>query len=151
MPKKILVPVDYSPHSKKVLEYALALAGTLRAEVRILHVWETQPRLRSNVKVTTADGKTSSVAELIKQEAEAAMVAFVKGIELPEGVRVTRKLLSGSSAEAILAEVERSKIDLIVMGTRSRTGIGRFMLGSTAERVLHDSPIPVLVVPKRND
>ncbi len=144
---KILVPVDYSEHSAKVVRDALDLASKLSAELTVVHVWETQPRVSAQTKVTTPDGRTTTLAELIREEAEAAMKTFLAKVALPEGVSIKNKILSGAAADAIVKESERGGYGLIVMGTQARGGLGRLMLGSVAERVLRASEIPVLAIP----
>lgn len=144
---KILVPVDYSEHAASVARYAFDLASRLGAEVVVVHVWETQPKVPPHLKVTTPEGKSTTIAELIKEESEAAMQQFLKTLAVPEGLQMSTKILSGAAADALAKEVEKSGADLIVMGTQGRTGVGRLVLGSVAERVLRTSKIPVLAVP----
>lgn len=144
---KIIVPVDYSDHSETVVRYALDLASRLSAEVTVVHVWETQPKVPPHVKVTTPDGRSATIAELIQEEAEAAMQQFLKGLSVPGGASLPHRILSGAAADAIVKEAEQGGFDLIILGTLGRTGLGRLMIGSVAERVLRTSPVPVLAIP----
>ena len=144
---KILVPVDYSEHSRSVLGHAFRLSAMDPGEVCIVHVWETQPRVPPNVKVTTPDGRTCTIAELIAEEADGAMTQFLSTVKIPPGLAVARRILSGAAADAIVREARERGTHLIVMGTQGRSGLGRLVLGSVAERVLRTSPIPVLAVP----
>jgi nucleotide-binding universal stress UspA family protein len=144
---KILVPVDYSDHSRFVLERALELGVKLGGDVCIVHVWETQPKVPPHVKVTTPEGRTCTIAELIQEEAEAAMAEFLRTVKSTGALAAPHKVLSGAAAEAIVREAESGKFDLIVMGTQGRGALGRLVLGSVAERVLRTSRVPVLAVP----
>ena len=63
------------------------------------------------------------------------------------GVSVETTTLSGRAAPEIVAHAKKTGADLIVMGTHGRSGFQHAMLGSVAERVVHHSPCPVLVVP----
>ncbi|MBM4361165.1 MAG: universal stress protein [Deltaproteobacteria bacterium] len=146
---KYMVPVDYSEHARVVLGHALALAARQGAEVTVAHVWETQPRVSPTLRVTTPDGRTATISELIAEEAGAAMTEFLGTVPVPAGVKVDRVMLSGAAAEAITGEAARGGFDLIVMGTQGRSGIGRLVLGSVVERVLRTSTVPVLAVPFR--
>jgi nucleotide-binding universal stress UspA family protein len=146
---KILVPVDYSDHSRTVVDRALELARALFADVCIVHVWETQPKVPPNIKVTLPDGRTSTIAELIHEEAEQGMSAFLATVKIPVGVTVSHRILSGAAADALVREAEEGGFDLIVMGTQGRSGLGRLVLGSVAERVLRSATVPVLAVPAR--
>jgi nucleotide-binding universal stress UspA family protein len=148
---KILVPVDYTDHSQAVVAQAFKLAQAFAGRVRILHVWETRPKLASGVKVITPEGRSASVADLIKEDAEARMAAFLATVTPPPEIQVKTLVMSGNSADAILKEAERGKYDLIVIGTKSRSVFDRFVLGSVAENVLRMSKIPVLAVPLRAD
>lgn len=143
---KILVPVDYSEHSRSVLTYALNLAGKLDAEVTAAHVWETKPNVPANVKVKTPDGRTTTAGELIREEALGAMEQFLRSMNLPDTARVSHCILSGAAAEAIVRKAEQG-YDMVVMGTQSRKGIGRLVLGSVAERVIKMATVPVLAIP----
>jgi nucleotide-binding universal stress UspA family protein len=144
---KILVPVDYSDHSRRVVETAARLGPPGETEIVIAHVWETQPQIPAHLKVTTPEGRTCSIAELLHEEADGAMNTFMASLPEPGSVKRARCLLSGSAPEAIVDEAVRGKYDLIAMGTHGRTGLGRLFLGSVAEKVLRASPIPVLTVP----
>lgn len=144
---KILVPVDYSDHSATVVRYALEMATRLSAQVIVAHVWETQPRVPPTVKVTTPDGRTATIAELIKEEAEAAMVQFLKSLPSPDGQLLPHEILSGPAADAIVKEADRGGYDMIILGTQGRSALGRLVLGSVAEKVLRSSRVPVLALP----
>jgi nucleotide-binding universal stress UspA family protein len=148
---KILVPVDYTDHSKTVVEQAFKLAQGSEGRVRILHVWETRPKLSSGVKVVTPEGRSASVSDLIREDAEARMAAFLQTVTPPPEIQVKTLVMSGNSADAILKEADRGKYDMIVMGTKGRTAFDRLVLGSVAENVLRMSKIPVLAVPLRAD
>jgi len=76
-------------------------------------------------------------------EAESALRRFVeKETELPAEVRV----MEGRPVDVILKAAEQAGADLIVMGTHGRGGINRLVVGSVTDRVLRQSPIPVLAV-----
>lgn len=144
---KILVPVDYSEHSRAVLNYAMSLAAKLDAEVTAAHVWETKPNVPANLKVKTPDGRTTTAGELIREEALGAMEQFLRSMNLPEGTRISHCILSGAAADAIVKKAEQGGYELIVMGTQSRKGLGRLVLGSVAERVIKSATMPVLAIP----
>lgn len=147
--RKILVPVDYSSHSKEAIHAAVELANRCDASITIAHVFE----LLSGVEATLAyslpegymlftpqqiDDLTREYAKLLagaKREAEAA------------GARkVDTRELQGAPSLTILELAKAEGYDLIVMGTHGRRGIGRVMLGSVAEHVLREAPCPVLTV-----
>lgn len=144
---KILVPVDYSEHSRTVLNFALSLGPPLAGEVTIAHVWETQTQVPERTEVTMPDGTTRKLTELIHDQAEQAMAVFMSTVRVPPGASVGTCVLSGAAAASIVREAVRGHFDIIIIGTQGRTGAGRLVLGSVAERVIRTSPIPVLTVP----
>jgi nucleotide-binding universal stress UspA family protein len=144
---KLLVPVDYSDHSRAVLAYAVSLFPT--ATFVVAHAWETQPKFAARVNVTTPEGRTCTVGELIREEAEGAMKEFLASVLFPAGIEHSLCFLSGSAADAIVAEAGRGRFDMIVMGAQSHSTLGRLLLGSVTNRVLYASPIPVLAVPMK--
>ena len=81
--------------------------------------------------------------ELIQQEGHAYLEEIVTlGEEM--GITVTRKLVEGHPAEEIIQEAHED--DLIVMGSKGKTGLDRLLLGSVAENVARHAPCPVMIV-----
>jgi nucleotide-binding universal stress UspA family protein len=101
------------------------------------------------VKVTTPEGRTCTVGELILEEAEGRMKEFLATLRLPAGTDLSSCFLSGGAADALVAEAVRGRFDMIVMGAQSHSTVGRLLLGSVASKVLQRSPIPVLAVPMK--
>ena len=66
-------------------------------------------------------------------------------------IKVETKILTGNPAEEIIKAARENKADLIVMGTRGRTGVDLFVFGSVAEKVVKNSKIPVLTVQPAED
>jgi nucleotide-binding universal stress UspA family protein len=86
----------------------------------------------------------------VRENAEREMSAFLGAhrdrLAPGEGLPVHR-LLSGKPASTLLGELEQGKHDLVVLGTRGRTGFKHLLLGSVAEKLVRFSPVPVLTVP----
>ncbi len=144
-PKRLLVPVDYSPQSEYVAAYAIEMARHMGSRVDILNVWETMPNAPPGLKVVTEDGPRL-LAEVLRQEAEGQMKAFLAKLEFGE-VEHGFLIESGEPVRAILQGAEAHHYDLIVMGTHGRTGVKHLVLGSVAERVVRGAKVPVLTVP----
>jgi nucleotide-binding universal stress UspA family protein len=66
---------------------------------------------------------------------------------VPEGITVITEVRVGDPHQCIIDFVREKKIELIVMATHARKGMAHFFLGSVAEKVLRNSPVPVLAVP----
>lgn len=135
MINKILLPTDGSVYSLKAAEYAARLARALRTEVSILHVSEYHPRVKARELVEEERKMGEDILSKTKHVFDKASVS----VEV-------MKLEFGHPAEIICTIAERGGFDLIVMGEKGAHEIGRFMLGSVADRVAHHAPCPVLIV-----
>lgn len=142
--RHILVPVDYSEHSRRALELALSLDAN--SEVSVVHVWD-RPSYVSDGMVSYQDGTRRSLTELIRENAEREMTEFLAKVALPAGRTFSHQLISGDPVSAILEEAAKPDYDVIVVGTHGRTGVTRLLLGSVTEKLIRLSPIPVLTVP----
>jgi universal stress protein A len=145
---KILVPVDFSPSSKRLIEEALTLSAALKVEIELVHVWDGDERVLPELDLRT-DGSRS--AEKLLREVRShgerleAAAAFLEEIE-KAGIDVVAHMLRGKPAERIVDFAAERGFGLIVMGTHGRTGLNRLVLGSVAEAVVRTSRVPVLTV-----
>jgi len=139
-PKRILVPIDFSPDSKMALRKALEIAKDIQASLMVLHVMDSMyrvgrlesPPLRQ-LKREAHEQSCRALAELVKRE-------------IANQDNVKHLVRIGVPYAEIVAFAEKERIDLIVIGSRGHTGLKRFLLGSTAERVVRLSRCPVLDV-----
>ena len=139
--RQIIAPVDFSPLSELGLRWAGALARCGDARLTVVYANPLNPPAyftagRVEELQVRHREETREAGEQLRRFASAALgpAAFE--------ARVAQAL----PVDAILAAAEETGADLIVMGTHGRSGFNRFMLGSVAERVLHQSTIPVLTV-----
>jgi nucleotide-binding universal stress UspA family protein len=150
-PKRVLVPVDYSPFSRAALEYAGFLANAFAAEVDVVHVWDRPSYVSDDVVVQGRDGRRRSLSEMILANAQREMTDFLAEAPNAQGTATVElpkyRLLSGEPVSTLLAEVEKGAHDLVVLGTQGRTGLKHLLLGSVAERLVRLSPVPVITVP----
>lgn len=141
--RNILVPLDLSPASDRVSEYAAAMARCFGARVTVLLVVEEAEGLRGlNLPRISYDELIPDLENRARGRLEAygrKHLGDVPELEL----RVTR----GEPWERILAAASEIRADLVVMGTHGRRGLDRALFGSTAERVLRRSTVPVVAVP----
>jgi nucleotide-binding universal stress UspA family protein len=137
MYEHILVPVDGSEASMDAVEHAAALADSHGAVLHVLNAAEPQAAVES------AGVDIVGVMEDIGQEAidDAETNAAEQGVE-----DVRTSLVHGTPHRSIIDYAEDNDVDLIVMGTHGRTGLGRLLLGSVTEKVVRVSPVPVLTV-----
>lgn len=136
---KILVPLDGSGLAECVLPHVEALAnGHAGAEITFLYAVPPLDVLMVSAayqKKIESDAKTAAGHYLKKLAARPKFKNLASG-----------KVLVGKPAETIIAYSARNKADLIVMATHGRSGAGRWFYGSVAEKVLHGSKIPLLLV-----
>ncbi len=145
--RSILVPVDYSEHSKTSVRYAAELARSVGAALDVVHVWD-RPSYASDAVLVRRPGEAHcSLAELIQTNAEKDMNDFLGSLSLPPDTKLDHRLLSGDPAGRLIEELRRGQHDLVVLGTHGRTGLMHLLLGSVAEKLVRLSPVPVLTVP----
>jgi len=147
--QRILVPVDYSDCSGAALAVAVLMAKTLGATLDVVHVWDRPTYVSDTVMVRQPSGESRSLVELIRENAELEMDAFMKQANVPPEVSVTRRLLAGNPRATILEELRAGRFDLLILGTHGRAGLKHVLLGSVAEMLVRLSPVPVLTVPAR--
>jgi nucleotide-binding universal stress UspA family protein len=136
--RHILCPIDFSATSKTALRYAAVLAGRNSARLTVLFV--NDPLL--GAAAAAADYDVRDLAA----KTDAELRRFATGV-IGDTVAVSRLTTSGDPAQETNKAAERLGADLVVMGSRGLTGFGKWMLGSTTERVLRTATRPVLVVP----
>lgn len=145
--KEILVAVDGSKHSEKIVDYAIDLAKTMPAKIALIYVMpelsipEDYKKYAEEEKISRPE---SSYLRLVAERILADLGERIrrKGVEYEEVYTV------GYPAEAILHAVERRRVDLVVVGVRGLHGLGRLRaLGSVARKVIENSPIPVIAIP----
>jgi nucleotide-binding universal stress UspA family protein len=140
----ILHPTDFSTASRAALARAIAEARTGGAELLLVHVLSPlTPFVGGDEYMspkTYTDMQRSMQAYAQKQLDK--LVARAKAA----GVRVRGLLLEGTTADAIVRTARSRRADVIVIGTHGRTGLGRLLMGSVAQRVVGTAPCPVLTV-----
>lgn len=142
--RRILVAVDGSPASTKGLREAIRLAKDERAQLLLLHV------VNELYAFGTLDGAAAGV-DLVPslREGGRRVLAKAQALARKEGIEaktLLRERIGGPAADAIVPEARKQRADLIVLGTHGRRGLRRLVLGSDAELVVRNSPVPVLLV-----
>jgi len=140
---RILVPLDFSTTSDAALDFAKTVAGSFKASLHLLHVFE-DPMLATGFAEAYAPLPPDTRAALI-DDAGTELANRLPGDERSR-FRATTDVISGFSATAIVEYAQDHDIDLIVMGTHGRTGLAHLVIGSVAERVVRLAQCPVLTV-----
>jgi universal stress protein A len=139
---KILVPIDFSDHSKKALQYAIPFAEQFKASIDLLYVVEPA--------VYPADFSFGQVGfpavedELRQRGAEELQSLIDREI----GIRVHARsaVRTGKAFHEIGQYAREESMDLIIIATHGHSGMEHVLFGSTAEKVVRHAPCPVLVV-----
>ncbi len=136
--KTILLPVDGSAYSDRATDYAVEMARTLKASIVLL-------QCRKPVPNELGEPNLQWVLDHYTKEAEEIVEPYGKQIEAA-GVPYRELIIGGRPAEVIEDVAKAEKADIIIMGSKGKSGFEGFMLGSVTHKVLHTSPCPVLVV-----
>jgi nucleotide-binding universal stress UspA family protein len=144
--RKILVPLDGSEWSFRAAKYALKIAKMANTEIVFVHAVVSLPSTAyANVHAGILIPRYMEEAkkEAQKWYDEVSAIAKKAGV-----VRLSAETIldAFSVADAIITYAERSNVDLIVIGTKGRTGLKKFVLGSVASGVISHAKSPVLVV-----
>jgi len=137
--KKILVPVDGSDSSKKALEFAVAMAKSAKAHITVLEVIEEFGPLPGYYEAAPP-GK-----DRLKWISEQRFEKVHTILDTTD-VKWDRKIEEGYAADTICDIAAKGHYDMIVIGNRGLSAIGRFLVGSVSDRVVHHSPCTVTVV-----
>src|SRR3954465_15225601 len=135
--RNILVAVDGSPDGDAALAHASALARDQRARLTLLTAIPPIP-----ATALLATGAAPPRSEVVRHYAELLRQAAAT---LPEGVSLPPLLVEGPPAKALIERAKSGAFDLIVMGSHGHGRLHATLLGCVSQKVLHASPIPVLL------
>ncbi|MFB6141052.1 MAG: universal stress protein [Halosimplex sp.] len=145
----ILIPTDGSSLARRALEETLTVASLTDATIHVLFVVDdariAEVASESGTDAVTFDGDVDALFERYESLGGHAL-DDLQDAATDRGVAVTATIQKGLPRDEILAYVDESDIDLVVMGTHGRRGLERSVLGSTTESVLRRASVPVLAV-----
>lgn len=151
---QVLIALDYNPTAQKVAEVGFSIAKAMKAEITLLHVvsdlvyyssteynpimgfggfMETNP-----IQLDSTDG--------LKQ----AALLFLDRSRHHLGDKTIRTLIKeGDFAESILKAAKEVRADFIILGSHSRKWLENVVMGSVTEKVLHNTSIPLFIIPTK--
>lgn len=138
----VIVPIDFSHHSRNALHYAVALASTVGASIHLVFVVE--PTIYP-ADLGFGQVVLPGIEDELRKKAQAELEDLVKE-EVCEGLVATTSIRTGSPHQEILDEAEERGADLIVVAAHGHSGMEQLLFGSTADRIVHHAKCPVLVV-----
>ncbi|MDD9933867.1 MAG: universal stress protein [Myxococcales bacterium] len=143
--QKLLVTTDLSEASKCALDAANSLAKQFGASVTLLTALDFEGEFPPGV-LSLSPEKDKALREELRGKVREQLEAL-KGSHFDDEVRVETALVEGGGAAAAITDyAEKNPQDLLVIATHGRTGVGRLLLGSVAERVVRTAPCPVLTI-----
>ena len=142
--RKVLLPTDFSGCANYALSYAASIARATGATIICVHVVEP---------IVPAVGYTglaepmpiADISEQLEDSAERELPQLAECEEF-NGLDVEEVIVHGDAAAEIVRVAAEQEVDLIVVSSHGRTGLGRILFGSTAEAVVRHASCPVLVV-----
>jgi len=136
--KNIVIAVDGSEYSHKALQCAKSIAERFQAKLWLVHAFSNPADFLgyTDYEKLFARRKTAAQAVLDDARQKLGRTSLVVNEDLPEG----------PEAESILRAAEKSKADLIVMGTRGLGALKGLLVGSVSRKVIHYASCPVMVV-----
>lgn len=136
--KKILVAIDGSKQSDKVIDKTIEYLGLVEAKVLLVHCHR---------KFSTILGQPQRDKEipLIKKRSQELIDPYIQRLQ-EKGITVEQRLMEEPAGAAITDIATIEKCDLIIMGSRGLTNLAGLIVGSVTNRVLHTAPCSVLVI-----
>jgi nucleotide-binding universal stress UspA family protein len=138
---KVLVPVDGSTESESILHFVNYLASRLVLELTLLHMWARAFESYPTQEMVDRDDKT--------RKQEKAYIEKLGARLTRQGLRVNTvysEVFQGEEAAEIIKMAEEGKFSMVAMATHGRSGVGRWIFGSNANKVLNEGNTPLLLV-----
>ena len=143
-PKNIQWPTDFSALSLKAARYARAFREPFGGTLHVIHV--VPPPLAPDVSVILPAEVPIAVTEPELLDASRRGLERVVAEQFGKTAGVQMEVFYGTPWMGVCDYAKRSAIDLLVIATHGRTGLGHVLIGSTAERIVQHAPCPVLTV-----
>jgi len=140
---QLLVAVDFSDSSRLVIDYVKDLAKALSGKVWFLHVAEPDPDF------VGYDVDPPEMRDVVARRfhREHQQIQQLSQELRSKGLDCEALLIQGPTVETILREIKKLSVDMVVLGSHGKGTLRHILVGSTSEGVLHQSSVPVLVVP----
>jgi nucleotide-binding universal stress UspA family protein len=142
--KTIIAAIDFSDASKKVLAQASAMAKSTGAKVYVVHGIEQLAAFYDIYGYTVPD--MTNFSQQATDRANEALQKRADGMNLPSD-QVETRIVEGTFIDALLDFAREVNGDMLIVGSHGHGLVARVLLGSTAQRLLHKTEIPTLVVP----
>ncbi|HOZ78007.1 MAG TPA: universal stress protein [Ferruginibacter sp.] len=152
--KKVIIALDYDPSAEKVARLGYDVAKAMNASIMLLHVVNEPSYYESSAYSPIMGFVGFSAPDILEidrglyNEAQRFLDESKKHLG---DDNIETSVLEGDFSEAIYTIIENSHADLLVMGTHSRSGIEKLLIGNLAEKILNRIRIPLLAIPTHNE
>ncbi|MBN1953031.1 MAG: universal stress protein [Bacteroidales bacterium] len=152
--EKVLIALDYDPTAQKVAEKGYLLAKSLGAEITLLHVI-SEVAYYSSTYYSPIMGYTGYMdlgpieLESIETLKKTSIHFLEKSREHLGDKSIQLLVTEGDYADSIVNTAKEIQADIIVLGSHSRRWLEEILVGSVTEKVLHQSPVPLYIVPTK--
>jgi nucleotide-binding universal stress UspA family protein len=153
--KKVLIALDYDPTAQKVAESGISLAKAMKADVVLLHVI-SDPTYYSSLEYSPLTGFAGYIdmnniqLDSIDGLKKASLEYLDKLVHHLGYKPIQTVVKEGDFAESILKTAKELDSDIIVMGSHSRNWLANIIMGSVTAKVMHETLIPLFIVPIKN-
>ncbi|MFM4718616.1 universal stress protein [Aeromonas bivalvium] len=137
--RTLLCPVDFSQMSPPVLDYAVFMAKSHDASLKLVHVVD---QLHGFDSYKILHMTALEITHEMERQAREQLQQLIDTLPIPASFTVR----FGRAADEIVAQAKEDKVDLVVMGSHGRSGLSHLLVGSVAESVVRHAPCPVLIV-----
>jgi nucleotide-binding universal stress UspA family protein len=150
--KKVLIALDYDVTAQKIAEAGFSFAKSMKAQVILLHVIG-DPAYYSSLEYSPITGfagymdMTNNQLDSIEGLLKASQLYLDKTKQHLGDKKIKTYVKEGDFAPAILSTAKELHADMIVMGSHSRNWLDNIVMGSVTEKVLHGTPVPLLIIP----
>jgi nucleotide-binding universal stress UspA family protein len=153
--KRVLIALDFDPSAEKVAESGYSLAKSMKAEVYLVHVMgglnyyttlEYSPIMGYSGFSTSGAAPGMIDIDRIREASENFLNESKKHLG-DESIQAI--VTDGDAADEIIRTAESISADVIVVGTHSRRGLEKMLMGSVAEKVFHHTSIPLFIIPTK--
>jgi nucleotide-binding universal stress UspA family protein len=147
MLQKILLPTDGSKQAEKAGEHAISMADLRGADIIVLYVIDTH-----YLDALPQQDLREQLNKGLREEGKRAVEKFEEKLEENQcagkckNVNLITMIKEGKPADVILKTIDEEGVDMVVMGKSGKHGLEKFLLGSTAEKVVRSANVPVNVV-----
>ncbi len=140
--KRVLLTTDFSELSARAIPHAISIVKKYRSNLYVLHVLEP---ILSPAEYSWAGIQIDDIESNREQYAEKKLMEWCE-TQLPEDINTRLLIRKGSAIFEILSTITEHEIDLVVAATHGHSGLSQVFFGSTTEKILKRSPVPVMAV-----